>query len=63
MCAQRACELTHYQKTFYVGTLMAAYAEAGEAGRFEDAVSAAQKACALASAAGEPDLLKKTRSC
>jgi len=56
--AERACELTHYQKTIYIGTLAAAYAEAG---RFDDAILAAQKACALASEAGEQDLLKKNQ--
>ncbi len=56
--AGRACELTHYGVTPFVGTLAAAYAEAGH---FDDAVAAAEKACALASAAGEPDLLEKNR--
>ena len=37
-----------------VGTLAAAQAEAG---RFDDAVSTAQKAVALAQKSGEPDLL------
>jgi hypothetical protein len=39
----------------FVGTLAAAYAEAG---RFDDAVATAQKACVLASTHGEPDLLQ-----
>jgi Flp pilus assembly protein TadD len=56
--AERACELTHYGVTLLVGTLAAAYAEAG---RFDDAVAAAEKACALATAAGERDLLEKNR--
>jgi tetratricopeptide (TPR) repeat protein len=56
--AERACELTHYGVTVLVGTLAAAYAEAG---RFDDALAAAQKACALASAAGEQDLLEKNQ--
>jgi Flp pilus assembly protein TadD len=43
--AEKACHLTDYQLTVYVGTLAAAYAEAG---RFEDAVKTAQKAVALA---------------
>jgi tetratricopeptide (TPR) repeat protein len=55
--AGRACELTGYQQTVFVGTLAAAYAEAG---RFDDAVAAAQKACALASTKlDEPGLLQK----
>jgi tetratricopeptide (TPR) repeat protein len=56
--AERACELTHYGVTATVGTLAAAYAEAG---RFDDAIAAAQKACALATAAGEQDLLDKNQ--
>ena len=56
--AGRACELTHYGVTLLVGTLAAAYAEAG---RYDDAVAAAQKACALATAAGERDLLEKNQ--
>jgi hypothetical protein len=56
--AERACELTHHGVTVLVGTLAAAYAEAG---RYDDAVAAAQKACALATAAGERDLLERNR--
>ena len=56
--AEGACEMTHYQETFVVGTLAAAYAEAG---RFEEAISTAQKACALASARGEPELLERNQ--
>jgi tetratricopeptide (TPR) repeat protein len=53
--ASRACALTGYRETIMVGTLGAAYAEAG---RFEEAVATAQKACALAAAAGKTELLK-----
>ena len=56
--AERACELTHYQKTIYIGTLAAAYAEAG---RFDDALATAQKACALAKKSGEQNLLQKNQ--
>jgi tetratricopeptide (TPR) repeat protein len=56
--AERACELTHHGVTILVGTLAAAYAEAG---RFDDAIAAVQKACALAAAAGEQDLLEKNQ--
>jgi tetratricopeptide (TPR) repeat protein len=56
--ALRACELTHYGVAPLVGTLAAAYAEAG---RYDDAIAAAQKACALATAAGERDLLEKNQ--
>jgi len=44
--------------TIFVGTLAAAYAEAG---RFDDAITTAQQACALATAAGEQDLLEKNQ--
>jgi tetratricopeptide (TPR) repeat protein len=56
--AEQACELTHYQKTICIGTLAAAYAEAG---RFDNAILTAEKACALASAAGDQGLLKKNQ--
>ena len=56
--AEHACELTLYQQTVLVGTLAAAYAEAG---RFDDAVSTAQTACALASERNDPGLLQKNR--
>ena len=56
--AGRACELTHYGVAPFVGTLAAAYAEAG---RYDDAIAAAQKACALATAAGERKLLEKNQ--
>jgi len=56
--AEHACALTDYRKTFFVGTLAAAYAEAG---RFDDAISTAQKACALAEASGEQELLKRNQ--
>lgn len=54
--AQRACELTNYRTTILVGTLAAAYAEAG---RFTDAVSTAEKACQLASQANDNGLLQR----
>jgi Flp pilus assembly protein TadD len=47
--AERACELTHYGKPLYVGTLAAAYAECG---RFPEAVTMAEKAEQIATAAG-----------
>jgi len=56
--AERACELTHYDLARAVGTLAAAYAEAG---RFDDAISTAQKACVLAEQSGEQDLLQKNQ--
>ena len=54
--AERACRATEYRVAIYVGTLAAAYAEAG---RFDEAAAAAQKAQALAAAAGQIDLAKK----
>ncbi len=57
--AGRACELTHYGVIQLVGTLAAAYAEAG---RYDEAMATAQKACALAAAAGEPELLKRNQA-
>jgi tetratricopeptide (TPR) repeat protein len=56
--AGRACELTHYGVASLVGTLAAASAEAG---RFDEAIAEAQKACALATAAGERGLLEKNQ--
>jgi len=56
--AQRACELTDYRETIVVGTLAAAYAEAG---RFDEAIATAQKACALASQQGQTELLARNQ--
>ena len=56
--AEHACELTHYEVTVAVGTLAAAYAEAG---RYDDAVARAEKACSLATAAGERELLERNQ--
>ncbi|MGO8835916.1 MAG: fused MFS/spermidine synthase [Limisphaerales bacterium] len=56
--AEKACELTHYNTPLIVGTLAAAYAEAG---RFDDAIWMAGKACAQASAAGNQELLKRNQ--
>ena len=56
--AEQACGLSHYQVALYMGTLGAAYAEAG---RFADAVTTAQKAVALATAEKKPALIKKNR--
>ncbi len=47
--AERACELTHYGQPSAIGTLAAAYAEAG---RFPEAVTTAEKAEQLATSAG-----------
>jgi protein O-mannosyl-transferase len=56
--ATRACELTQYRQTIMVGTLAAAYAEAG---RFQDALATAESACTLAVANGDQALLEKNR--
>jgi tetratricopeptide (TPR) repeat protein len=57
--AGRACEQTSWQQTHLIGTLAAAYAEAGDFGK---AVQTAQKACDLASAHGEKDLWQANQS-
>ncbi|MGD1087654.1 MAG: hypothetical protein ABR955_02880 [Verrucomicrobiota bacterium] len=56
--AERACELTDHQVPMCIGTLAAAYAEAG---RFDDAIATAQKACALAKKLGKQGLLQKNQ--
>ncbi len=50
---EQACELTNYKETLFVGTLAAAYAEAG---KFDEAVATAQKAIANAQRLGETKL-------
>ncbi len=56
--AERACAVTHYQKTACIGTLAAAYAEAGQ---YADAIKTAERAIASATALGEKNLLDKNR--
>jgi len=56
--AERACELTHYGEPLFLGTLAAAYAEAG---RFPEAVTMAQKAEQLAASAGLTAVAAKNR--
>jgi len=56
--AQRACEQTHFRVPVMIGTLAAAYAEAG---RFDDAVSMGQKAYSMASSLGDTNLLKRNQ--
>jgi hypothetical protein len=48
--AEKACALTQYNNSSTLSTLAAAYAEAG---RFDNAVAASEKACALAASRGE----------
>ncbi len=54
--AERACKITDYKEPLLVGTLAAAYAEAG---RFPEAVSSAEKARALALAAGQKAIAQR----
>ena len=54
--ARRACELTQFRQTIFIGTLAAAYAEAG---KFNDAIATAQRACAVAAQNGETNLLRE----
>ncbi len=56
--AERACKLTHDEKPIYIGTLAAAYAEAG---RFKEAVEAATKAYNLAMTLGMKDLAQRNQ--
>jgi len=57
--AEKACQLSRYRQTSLIGTLAAAYAEAG---RFDDAIAAAERACALAAARqGEQALLQQNQ--
>lgn len=56
--AQDACRRTQYRSTIMVGTLAAAYAEAG---RFNDAILTAQQACQLAAKNGETNLLTRNQ--
>lgn len=58
LLAEDACQQTHYNQTIMIGTLAAAYAEAG---RFEEAVFSAQQACNLAEKNGETNLLQKNQ--
>jgi len=52
--AEHACRFTGFKEPVYVGTLAAAYAEAGQ---FDTAILAAQQACELASKSGASELL------
>ena len=56
--AQQACEKTGWKQTVFVGTLSAAYAEAGEFGK---AVEISRKACELAGSLGETNLLARNQ--
>jgi tetratricopeptide (TPR) repeat protein len=56
--AERAVHVTDSRTPQLIGTLAAAYAEAG---RFKDAVKTAEKAVATATAAGLPDLAARNK--
>jgi protein O-mannosyl-transferase len=56
--AERACRLTHYREPQLIGTLAAAYAEAG---RFGDATKSAEQARDLATASGKKQLADKNQ--
>jgi len=53
--AEKACRLTNNRLAAYLDTLAAAYAAAG---RFPDAIAAAQKAIELANSTRQPELVK-----
>jgi Flp pilus assembly protein TadD len=55
--AERACEITHYGRPLFIGTLAAAYAEVG---RFDDAITSAQKALRVALEQGQNNLVAET---
>jgi tetratricopeptide (TPR) repeat protein len=56
--AQHACQLTGYKQPLLVGTLAAAFAEAG---RFSEAIGTADKAIELATSVGQKELAQKNR--
>lgn len=58
MLAQRACELTKNESPLLLGTLAAAYAEAGQ---FEDAVRTGERAVTVAEAAKDQSLATRNR--
>ena len=57
--SERACQLTAYREPVFVGTLAAAYAEAG---RFDEAVRTAGLACDLTRSTGQTNLLSRNQS-
>jgi Flp pilus assembly protein TadD len=54
--AQKACQITEFKKPIMIGTLAAAYAEAG---RFSDAIATANRAIDVAKALGQKNLVRK----
>ncbi|HEY3762677.1 MAG TPA: tetratricopeptide repeat protein [Verrucomicrobiae bacterium] len=53
--ARHACGVTRFQVTLFIGTLAAAYAEAGQ---FDDAITTAQRAISVAQENHEPGLMQ-----
>lgn len=56
--ARRACSLTAYRQAMFVGTLAAAYAEAGQ---FDQAIATGEKAAKLATEVGQHALAERNR--
>jgi tetratricopeptide (TPR) repeat protein len=57
--AERACQLTRFSDPFLIGTLGAAYAEAG---RFDEAIATAKRARDIALLAAQPEIAEKNRT-
>jgi Tfp pilus assembly protein PilF len=55
---ERACALTHFKQAAFIGTLAAAYAEAGN---FPQAIATAQHAAEVATAAGDTALATRNQ--
>jgi len=55
-CAERACKLTGFKEPIFLGTLAAAYAEAG---RFKEAVTTAEQARDLANASNLKEVVRR----
>lgn len=56
--AERACQASNWKYAYLIGTLAAAYAEAG---RFPDAVATAEKACDIARANNQETIAKRNQ--
>jgi len=56
--AENACRVTNYREPLFIGTLAAAYADAG---RFDQACVAAEKAAQVATAAGQPQVAERNQ--